>query len=69
MPIVYNKGKNNHLLKDIKFKTIQPFVLNTARLGNIARIETLHIATSTLNHSTPQFFGPMKIIHRNEQQW
>ena len=65
MPTEYHKGRTNHLLKDIKFKTLQLFVLNTARLGNIARIEMLHIATSTLNPSTPQFFGVMKIIHRN----
>ena len=36
-------------MKDIKFKTPQPFVLNNTRIGDIARIETLRIATSALN--------------------
>ena len=52
-------------MKDIKFKTLQPFVLNTARLGNIVQTEMLCITTSTLYRSTPQFFGV--IIYRNEQ--
>ena len=29
IPIEYHKGRNNHILKDIKFNTLQPFVLDT----------------------------------------